>query len=73
MEEVPTRICVRMLTLYSAVIPCLLISGVNAYKLWNEHWAHWEHMEPLEERTEYSYQNLRTKNFFFGNGDETLL
>jgi hypothetical protein len=57
----------------SAVIPCLVIASVNAYNLWNEHWAHWEHMPPLEERAEYSYQNMRTKNFFWGDGDKTAL
>ncbi|KFY74106.1 hypothetical protein V498_10001, partial [Pseudogymnoascus sp. VKM F-4517 (FW-2822)] len=55
-----------------AVIPCLIISGVNAYSLWNEHWEHWAHREPLEERPEYPYQNVRSKNFFWGNGDKTL-
>lgn len=54
----------------SVTIPALLIAGANAYVLWNEHWAHWEHMEPLEERPEYPYQNLRTKNFFWGDGDK---
>lgn len=54
----------------SAVIPCLLISAANAYNLWNEHWAHWEHMPPLEERPEYPYQNLRTRNFCWGDGDK---
>jgi hypothetical protein len=48
----------------------LIIAGVNAYNLWNEHWAHWAHMEPLEERPEYPYQNIRTKNFFWGDGDK---
>ncbi|KAE8440400.1 hypothetical protein EG329_008162 [Mollisiaceae sp. DMI_Dod_QoI] len=61
----------RKLSIY-VTIPALLIAGANAYVLWNEHWAHWEHMEPLEERPEYPYQNLRTKNFFWGNGDKTL-
>ena len=56
--------------LYSVTIPCLIIAGVNAYNLWNEHWAHWAHMEPLEERPEYPYQNIRTKNFFWGDGDK---
>lgn len=30
-------------------------------------------MPPLEERVEYPYQNIRTKNFPWGNGDKTLL
>lgn len=54
----------------SVTIPALIIAGVNAYVLWNEHWSHWEHMAPLEERPEYPYQNLRTKNYFWGNGDK---
>lgn len=58
---------------YSVTIPALLIAGANAYVLWNEHWTHWEHMEPLEERPEYPYQNLRTKNFFWGDGDKVSL
>ena len=27
-------------------------------------------MPPLEERTEYSYQNIRTKNYQWGEGDK---
>jgi hypothetical protein len=27
-------------------------------------------MAPLEERPEYPYQNIRTKNFFWGDGDK---
>ncbi|KAM3071516.1 hypothetical protein ACMFMG_009398 [Clarireedia jacksonii] len=54
----------------SVTIPCLLIASVNAYNLWEEHWAHWNHMAPLEERPEYPYQNIRTKNFFWGDGDK---
>lgn len=54
----------------SATIPCLIIASANAYVLWNEHWAHWAHMTPLEERPEYPYQNLRIKNFFWGDGDK---
>jgi hypothetical protein len=59
-----------LLTCRSAVIPAVLIAGVNAYNLWNAHWAHWEHLPPLEERPEYPYQNIRTKNFFWGDGDK---
>ncbi|KAL5331252.1 hypothetical protein ACEPPN_000781 [Leptodophora sp. 'Broadleaf-Isolate-01'] len=56
---------------HAAATSALLIAGANAYVLWNEHWAHWEHMEPLEERPEYPYQNIRTKNFYWGDGDKT--
>ncbi|GAM43846.1 cytochrome c oxidase subunit [Talaromyces pinophilus] len=55
-----------------AVIPCLIGGSINAYNLWNEHWEHWNHMPPLEERTEYAYQNIRTKNFPWGDGDKTI-
>ncbi|KAI6780591.1 cytochrome c oxidase subunit 6a [Emericellopsis cladophorae] len=61
----------RKISLYG-VAPCLLFAGANAYYLWTEHWSHWDHMPPLEERTEYAYQNIRTKNYQWGNGDKTL-
>lgn len=54
----------------SAVPPALLLGSVNAYWLWNEHWEHWSHMAPLEERVEYPYQNIRTRNFPWGDGDK---
>lgn len=57
----------------SIVVPALIISGLNAYILWNEHWEHWTHMPPLEERPQYPYQNIRTKNFFWGDGDKVSL
>ncbi|KAI0886229.1 mitochondrial cytochrome c oxidase subunit VIa [Annulohypoxylon maeteangense] len=61
----------RKISIY-AVIPALILAGVNAYNLWNEHWEHWSHMPPLEERVEYSYQNIRSRNFPWGDGDKTL-
>jgi len=57
---------------YFIAIPSIIVAGVNAYGLWNKHWEHWAHMPPLEERTEYPYQNIRTKNYFWGDGDKTL-
>lgn len=30
-------------------------------------------MPPLEERTEYPYQNIRTKNYQWGDGDKVSL
>ncbi|ESZ90548.1 cytochrome c oxidase subunit VIa [Sclerotinia borealis F-4128] len=56
----------------SATIPCLIIATVNTKILWDAHWDHWDHMEPLEERTEYAYQNMRTRNYFWGDGDKTI-
>ncbi|RKF78850.1 hypothetical protein GcC1_052034 [Golovinomyces cichoracearum] len=50
-----------------------IIASVNAWVLWKEHWEHFSHLPPLEERTQYAYQNIRTKNFFWGDGDKTLL
>lgn len=64
---------VRTADCNSVVIPGLVIAAVNAYILWNEHWEHWEHMAPLEERPQYPYQNIRTKNFYWGNGDKVSL
>ena len=54
----------------SGVIPAVAIAGANAWWLWKAHWEHWDHMAPLEERTEYPYQNIRTKNYQWGNGDK---
>ncbi|QPC58752.1 hypothetical protein HYE67_000983 [Fusarium culmorum] len=59
----------KKISLYG-VAPCLIAAGANAYWLWSEHWEHWSHMPPLEERTEYPYQNIRTKNYQWGNGDK---
>ncbi|KAL1968023.1 hypothetical protein VTN77DRAFT_2152 [Rasamsonia byssochlamydoides] len=61
----------RKLSIY-AVIPALILGGINAYNLWTEHWEHWNHLPPLEERVEYPYQNIRVKNFPWGDGDKTL-
>ncbi|KAL8722248.1 MAG: hypothetical protein Q9225_001235 [Loekoesia sp. 1 TL-2023] len=61
----------RKLCLYVAV-PALILASINAWNLWNEHWEHWEHLPPLEDRVEYDYMNIRTKKFFWGDGDKTL-
>ncbi|KAL7818694.1 cytochrome c oxidase, subunit VIa [Trichoderma aethiopicum] len=61
----------RKISIYG-VVPAILIAGANAYWLWNEHWEHWSHLPPLPERTEYPYQNIRTKNFQWGDGDKTI-
>ncbi|KAF3941301.1 hypothetical protein ABW19_dt0201670 [Dactylella cylindrospora] len=61
----------RKLSIFVA-IPALILSSVNAYNLWNEHWEHEAHMPPLEERPQYPYLNIRSKNFPWGDGDKTL-
>ncbi|KAF2724645.1 cytochrome c oxidase subunit VIa [Polychaeton citri CBS 116435] len=61
----------RKLSIF-VVIPAVVIASVNAYRLWTEHWEHKAHEPPLEEQTEYPYQNIRTKNFFWGDGDKTF-
>lgn len=54
----------------SVVGPCLILAGINAWNLWNAHWEHWAHEPPLDERPEYPYMNIRTKNYFWGDGDK---
>ncbi|KAF2477311.1 COX6A-domain-containing protein [Lindgomyces ingoldianus] len=61
----------RKLTLFVAV-PALIIASVNAKLRWDAHWEHKAHEPPIEEKPEYSYQNIRTKNFWWGDGDKTL-
>ncbi|KAK0256614.1 hypothetical protein LTS16_006599 [Friedmanniomyces endolithicus] len=60
----------RKMSIY-IVIPCLCMAAVNAWRLWDEHWEHKSHEPPLEEKVEYPYQNIRTKKFFWGDGDKT--
>ncbi|KAL8807373.1 MAG: hypothetical protein Q9182_000712 [Xanthomendoza sp. 2 TL-2023] len=62
----------RKLSLYVA-IPSLIIAAINAKNLWDEHWEHWSHLPPLEDRIEYDYMNIRTKKFFWGDGDKLSL
>ena len=61
----------RKLSIY-VVIPCICIASVNAWGLWTEHWEHKSH-EKLEDRTEYPFMNIRTKNFFWGDGDKVSI
>ncbi|CAF9909366.1 MAG: Cytochrome c oxidase subunit 6A, mitochondrial [Heterodermia speciosa] len=61
----------RKLMIY-VTLPCLLLAALNAKNLWDEHWEHEKHRPPLEERVQYSYQNIRTKAFPWGDGDKTL-
>jgi hypothetical protein len=60
-------------TLPSIAVPCIIVASVNAKIRWDAHWehvAHEEHENPRAERPEYAYQNIRTKNYFWGDGDK---
>ncbi|PSN70058.1 mitochondrial cytochrome c oxidase subunit VIa [Corynespora cassiicola Philippines] len=61
----------RKLSIYVA-LPCLLIATVNGKMRWDAHWEHKSHEPPRSEQPEYPYQNIRTKNFWWGDGDKTL-
>ncbi|EPE04559.1 cytochrome c oxidase subunit [Ophiostoma piceae UAMH 11346] len=61
----------RNLSIY-ATIPVVIAALANAYYRYQEHVEHESHLPPLEERTEYPYQNIRTKNFPWGDGDKTI-
>jgi cytochrome c oxidase subunit 6a len=37
---------------------------------WDAHWEHVAHDTPREDKPEYAYQNIRTKNYFWGDGDK---
>lgn len=54
----------------SVAIPALIVAAVNAKLRWDAHWEHVAHEPPRSERPEYSYQNIRTKNFWWGDGDK---
>ncbi|KAK0335451.1 hypothetical protein LTR91_000667 [Friedmanniomyces endolithicus] len=70
-DQVTRRVKGRNLGERVIVIPCLCMAAVNAWRLWDEHWEHKSHEPPLEEKVEYPYQNIRTKKFFWGDGDKT--
>ena len=50
--------------------PAIILSALNAKNLWDEHWEHWEHLPPMSERPQYTYLNIRTKAFPWGDGDK---
>ena len=54
----------------SVAFPAIIIASANAYTLYTEHEEHLKHGPPLEDRVEYAYMNIRTKNFPWGDGDK---
>ncbi|KAF3930209.1 hypothetical protein ABW20_dc0102823 [Dactylellina cionopaga] len=58
---------------HAAQSSALILSSINAYNLWNEHWEHESHLPPAEERPQYPYLNIRSKKYPWGDGNKTLL
>ncbi|KAI9669139.1 MAG: Cytochrome c oxidase subunit 6A, mitochondrial [Alyxoria varia] len=57
---------------HSVVLPALIMGGANTWVQWVEHWEHQSHEPPVHERPQYSYMNIRTKAFPWGDGDKSL-
>lgn len=55
--------------------PAVLATAVNTYFVEAEHAHHREHLAHVSDEDwpkQYDYMNIRSKPFFWGNGDETL-
>jgi hypothetical protein len=48
----------------------MIVAAVNGKLRWDAHWEHVAHDTPREDKPEYAYQNIRTKNYFWGDGDK---
>lgn len=62
-SELTTAFC-------SVVVPALILTGMNTWVQWCEHWEHQSHEPPINERPQYSYLHIRTKAFPWGDGDK---
>ncbi|ODQ79282.1 hypothetical protein BABINDRAFT_162311 [Babjeviella inositovora NRRL Y-12698] len=64
----------KKITYYIALPACFLV-GVNTLFVELEHAKHREHMAHLSDEEwpqQYEYQNMRQKDYFWGDGDKTL-
>ncbi|KAL1916499.1 uncharacterized protein VTP21DRAFT_5690 [Calcarisporiella thermophila] len=52
-------------------VPALTLAGINAYNLAMEHAEHMKHHED-EEKVIYPHMKIRSKQFFWGDGDTSL-
>jgi cytochrome c oxidase subunit 6a len=60
---------------YFIAAPAVIATAINTYFVEAEHAEHRKHLAHVKDEDwpiQYDYQNIRTKNFFWGNGDETL-
>ena len=55
--------------------PAVALAAVNTYFVEAEHASHREHLKHVSDQDwprDYDFQNIRTKPFFWGDGDKTL-
>lgn len=60
---------------YFVAIPALILTAIPVTKTELHHAEHRKHLRELSDEewpTQYEYQNLRQKKFFWGDGDKTL-
>ncbi|CAH2351036.1 cytochrome c oxidase subunit 13, mitochondrial [[Candida] railenensis] len=60
---------------YFVAIPAILLAAVPIINIELHHAKHREHQKHLSDEewpTQYDYQNIRNKKFFWGDGDKTL-
>jgi len=55
--------------------PAIVATAINTYLVEAEHARHREHLAHVSDEewpVQYDFQNIRSKNFFWGDGDKTL-
>ncbi|RKP31346.1 COX6A-domain-containing protein [Metschnikowia bicuspidata] len=60
---------------YFVAVPVILLTAIPVTKIELDHAKHREHLRHLSDEewpVQYDYQNIRTKKFFWGDGDKTL-
>ena len=56
-------------------VPAVALTAINTYFVEKEHAEHREHLEHISDEDwpkNYEYMNIRSKPFFWGDGDKTL-
>ncbi|KAH3901624.1 cytochrome c oxidase subunit VIa SCDLUD_001390 [Saccharomycodes ludwigii] len=64
----------RKITFFVA-FPAIALAAVNTYFIEAEHAEHREHLKHVKDEDwpkDYEFQNIRSKPFFWGDGDKTL-
>ncbi|CCF57287.1 hypothetical protein KAFR_0C02940 [Kazachstania africana CBS 2517] len=55
--------------------PAILLAAINTYFVEKEHLEHRKHLEHVPDKDwpkDYEFMNIRSKPFFWGDGDKTL-